>query len=71
MTNTRKVTTGILVGAVVGATLGLLFAPKKGTKTRALIAEKVKEVGSSASSGYNKAKDMLGMTRKKEEVAKN
>jgi gas vesicle protein len=40
MTNTGKIATGVLVGTVLGAALGLLLAPKKGSKTRALIADK-------------------------------
>jgi gas vesicle protein len=35
MNNTGKIALGILVGTVVGGTLGILFAPKKGAKTRA------------------------------------
>lgn len=68
MTNKGKIVTGVLVGTVVGATLGVLFTPKKGAKTRALIADKARDLGSSAS---KKAKNMLGMNRVKEKVAMN
>jgi gas vesicle protein len=71
MTNTGKIATGVLVGTVLGAALGLLLAPKKGSKTRALIADKARDVGATVSSGYKKAKDMLGMTGEKKEVAVN
>ena len=68
MTNTGKIATGILLGTVVGAMLGVLFAPKKGSKTRSLIADKARDVGSSVSSGYTKAKDMIGITGQKHET---
>lgn len=43
MSTTRDVITGILGGAVVGATLGILFAPAKGTKTRKRIRKTVED----------------------------
>ena len=71
MTNTEKIVTGVLVGTIVGTALGVLLAPKKGAKTRALIADKARDLGSSTTTTYKKAKDMLGMNRVKEEVAMN
>lgn len=38
--STGKVLLGLLAGVAIGATLGILFAPDKGTKTRSLIAKK-------------------------------
>ena len=38
--STGKVFLGLLTGVAIGATLGILFAPDKGTKTRSLIAKK-------------------------------
>ncbi|MCK9321935.1 MAG: YtxH domain-containing protein [Bacteroidales bacterium] len=41
--NTGKILLGVLAGAAVGATLGILFAPAKGSKTRHRIAKKGEE----------------------------
>jgi gas vesicle protein len=35
--------TGVLVGGIVGAVAGVLFAPKSGEETRAMIGEKTGE----------------------------
>ena len=59
MTNSGKVITGVLVGTVIGATLGVLFAPKKGSKTRAIIANKSKDLGDASAQVYSKTKDLL------------
>ena len=40
MSSSGKIITGILAGAAVGAILGILFAPDKGSETRKKIAEK-------------------------------
>jgi len=38
--NSGKIILGVLAGVAVGAILGILFAPEKGSKTRKKIAEK-------------------------------
>lgn len=63
MTNTTKIVTGFAVGTLLGATVALLFAPMKGSKTRALIADKTKDVSDSVSNTYAKAKDMLASAK--------
>ena len=40
---TSKVLAGIVSGLAIGATLGVLFAPDKGEKTRKKIADKTKD----------------------------
>ena len=37
---TGKILLGVLAGVAAGATLGILFAPAKGSKTRKKIIEK-------------------------------
>ena len=41
--NSGKIFLGILAGVAVGATLGVLFAPKRGSSTRKRIARKSDE----------------------------
>jgi gas vesicle protein len=39
MDNNSKTVLGILAGTAIGATLGILFAPNEGAKTRQIIAD--------------------------------
>jgi gas vesicle protein len=71
MTNTAKIVTSLAVGTEIGATLGLLFAPHKGKRNRAILAEKSKEAADAIGTTYHKAKEMVGMdgNHKKYEMA--
>ncbi|MBP9927078.1 MAG: YtxH domain-containing protein [Cyclobacteriaceae bacterium] len=64
MKNTGKIATGILIGAIAGAALGMLFAPKRGAKTRAVLADKARELGTAVKNNYSKVKDTLGMNKR-------
>lgn len=52
---TSKSIIGILGGVAIGAALGVLFAPDKGTKTRKKIADKGSDLASAAQDKYNSA----------------
>lgn len=56
---TGKVLVGALAGAVVGAALGILFAPATGVKTRKRIFKKGKHYADEISSKYNELADDL------------
>ncbi|MFC4263011.1 YtxH domain-containing protein [Ferruginibacter yonginensis] len=49
----KKLITGILVGAAVGAALGILFAPDKGKETRKKIAKKTGDLGDTVRNKFN------------------
>ncbi len=63
MKSTEKIAIGILLGTIAGAALGMLFAPKKGAKTRAVLASKAREVGTVVKNNYNNVKDVLGTNK--------
>jgi len=48
---------GLLTGTVLGAGLGMLFAPKSGSELRNQISEQAGNLANSASDGYRKASE--------------
>ena len=55
----KKLISGLLVGAAVGAVLGILFAPDKGTETRKKMAKKAEDLGDELKNKYSEAKETL------------
>jgi gas vesicle protein len=55
----KKLISGLLVGAAVGAVLGILFAPDKGTETRKRMAKKTEDLGDELKSKYSEAKETI------------
>lgn len=49
MTNAIKMTATFMTGALVGISFGLLIAPAKGNKTRAIIGKKARRMADSVS----------------------
>lgn len=67
---TGKILLGVLAGVAVGATLGILFAPDKGSETRKKISKKGADLSSDVSEKLNDfIADMSGKFEKmKKEV---
>ncbi|MDO7172342.1 YtxH domain-containing protein [Mariniflexile sp. AS56] len=56
---TSKSIIGVIGGVAVGAALGVLFAPDKGTETRKKIAKKTSDVKNKAKNGLNDVLDTV------------
>ena len=66
--NSGKILLGMLAGIAVGATLGILFAPKKGSTMRRRIAHKSDEYAHELGDKFN---DFVGSVNDKFETVKN
>ena len=44
MENGNKLVTGLLAGAIIGAVVGILFAPKTGKETREIVGNRAGEI---------------------------
>ena len=51
---------GLLTGTVLGAGLGVLFAPKAGSELRSQLSEQAGNLANTASDGYRKAAENAG-----------
>ena len=51
---------GLLTGTVLGAGLGMLFAPKSGSELRSQVAEQAGNIANTASEGYRRASEAAG-----------
>lgn len=58
--NRHPLAAGILAGTAVGVSLGLLFAPRRGSETRKRMGDGVNHIKSSTSSGYKRARGAVG-----------
>ena len=59
--------TGLLVGAVIGGAVALLYAPQSGPETRKLVKEKALDVKDKAAKAVGKIKESVGSYIKSEE----
>jgi len=56
---------GLLTGTVLGAGLGMLFAPKAGSELRSQLSEQAGNVANQASEGYRRASETAGQWAEK------
>jgi len=63
--NTNKIIGALAVGAAVGAALGILFAPEKGSETRKKLASKGQDLSDAVK---EKAQSLLEKFKEKEEM---
>ena len=54
-----KVLLGVLAGVAIGTTLGILFAPDKGSETRRKIAEKSKDYADGMKEKFNELSETV------------
>ena len=57
--NSGKILLGVLVGVAIGATLGILFAPDKGSSTRKKISQKRDEYADELEEKFNEFIDSI------------
>jgi gas vesicle protein len=65
----RTFTAGLLIGALVGAGVALLFAPQRGEETRRFIRRKAKRLTAEASDRFDDVKDRVRAARRRAEEA--
>src|SRR5215208_1433841 len=56
---------GLLTGTVLGAGLGMLFAPKAGAELRGQLSEQAGNLANQASEGYRRASESAGQWAEK------
>jgi gas vesicle protein len=57
MNNTTKIVTALAAGVALGAVLGILFAPDKGSETRRKINEEGKKMADAVRNKYKEARE--------------
>lgn len=57
--NSSKLLAGILLGATVGAVLGILFAPDKGSETRKKISDSTNDLGDNLKTKFSEMTDSI------------
>jgi len=65
--NARPFAAGLILGALIGAGVALLFAPQSGAETRRIIRKRTKHLASDASDRFDDVKDRIHKARRRAE----
>jgi len=63
MNNSGKILTALVVGAAVGAVLGILYAPDKGSETRKKVSEEGKKMSDAIKNKFNEMKEKMNAVK--------
>lgn len=63
MNNSGKIIAALVIGAAVGAVLGVLFAPDKGAETRKKINEEGKKMSDAIKNKFNEMKEKMNAVK--------
>lgn len=61
--NSGKIITAFVLGAAVGAALGILFAPDKGSETRKKINEEGKKMSDAIKNKFNEMQEKMNAVK--------
>jgi gas vesicle protein len=65
----RPFAAGLLIGALIGAGVALLFAPQSGADTRKMIRKRSKKIAAGAQDRFDDVKNRIRAARRKAEEA--
>lgn len=65
----RSFAVGLLLGALIGAGLALLFAPQSGEETRRLIRRRSKKIAGAAQDTFDDVRDQAKQLKRRAEKA--
>lgn len=65
--NARPFAAGLILGALIGAGVALLFAPQSGAETRRIIRKRAKHLAADASDQFDDVKDRIRKARRRAE----
>ena len=65
----RPFAAGLLIGALMGAGVALLFAPQSGEETRRMIRKRSKKIAAGAQDRFDDVKNRIRAARRKAEEA--
>ena len=65
--NARPFAAGLILGALIGAGVALLFAPQSGAETRRILRKRARHLASDATDRFDDVKDRIRKARRRAE----